>query len=187
MPSGITSQTAEHYIIGPGALYKGFQDPTNPGTLIGATSGGNTFRVEVTWFDPRPDGALGPIKGLRRKIREEARLEARLVELTKENFLLAFAGASSTAYPETTPTHDLITPAREVPDTAYADIALVGEVSGSAEPIIVVLLNALSVEIGELAFGTGEEEVVLPVTFVAHYDPASADTPPWRIYKPKVA
>lgn len=186
--TGISAQTPQNFIIGPGAVYKGFQDLTTLGTLLGATMGGNTVTVTPEWFDPRPDGAPGPIKGMRRLIGATVTAKVNLLEMTKENLMLALGKAESEAYPSGTPTHDKIRPALgTLADSDYVAIAIVGNLGDEEEPVIFVLENCCVTEAVEVNMGTGKEGVVLAVTFTAHYDPANLDQVPAYILRPQAA
>lgn len=102
--NGITAETEERYVFGPGALYKNFQDWDNKGTLVGATSGGNSVDLGMEFHETDLDGAPGPVKGSKRISRIEPTLEVNLIEHTATNWLDAIAGSESA---ELTPTYNL--------------------------------------------------------------------------------
>lgn len=185
--TGVTATTVEQFLIGPGAVYKNWTDLATPGTLLGATIGGNQVTITREYHVPELDGALGPVKGTRRLIREVPVVVANLVEITKENLMLALAGATSADHPAVTPTHDLITSTGEIADLDYlTNIAIVGQKAGTDKPIVFLIENALSTEPVEINLGTGrDDDVVLQTTFTGHYDPATPNTPPYKIYSPK--
>lgn len=91
---GISTDTADRLVIDAGAVYIGLKDATNTGTLLGATKGGNTFEVNRTFRDVRPDGAKGPVKGFRRLDEVSVTLKCNMLELTAENLRRALAGAT---------------------------------------------------------------------------------------------
>lgn len=185
MKTGFTSTTMSNLLIGPGLVYKGFQNPATPGTLLGATMGGNEITIEREYHAPEIDGVLGPIKGSERVIRESAKATVRLLEVTKDNLLLALAGASSSSYGSPSPTHDKITSNASITLSHYTDIAIVGEIANKQQPIIFVIKNALATEPLEIPLGDGKGDVALQVTFVGHFDPASPTTAPYEIYVPQ--
>lgn len=183
MKHGITTETFKHMYVGPGAVYKAFTAPETPGTLMGATMGGNEVRVDRQWRVPELDGSRGPVKGTRKLISEVPSLKARFVEMTLENLKTALAGTTSTTVGTT---HDKITSTGEVTDADYTDIALIGELEGSDEPIIFVVKNAMSTEPIAIATGTGKDDVAYEVTFTGHYADPQTKTAPYEIYVPKI-
>lgn len=184
---GITTQTVQNFMIGAGAVYVNFELPDE--RILGATSGGNSFSIEQDVREAEPDGRPGPVKGMRDVVEVRPRMSVSLMEMTRDNFLLAIAGSSATPYPdETAATHDLITRNRQLNiDTDYIqNIALVGKVKGTDQPAVFIIENGLQDENIEL--GTEDrEEAVLEVTFTGHFDPETMDQEPWRILWPKSA
>ncbi|OPZ78848.1 MAG: hypothetical protein BWY79_00651 [Actinobacteria bacterium ADurb.Bin444] len=94
---GVTTDTANRLLKEAGVVYIGFYDVDSPGTLLGATQGGNTFTVDRKLRDIRPDGARGPVKGCRRLEEIIATLEVNLLEVTAENLRNALAGSAYSA------------------------------------------------------------------------------------------
>lgn len=101
---GVTAETQERYVFGPGALYKNFQDFDNKGTLVGATRGGTSVDLGLEWHETEVDGAPGPVMGGKRIAGIEPTLEVELIEHTATNWLDAIAGSESA---ELTPTYNL--------------------------------------------------------------------------------
>jgi hypothetical protein len=81
----VSSDTDTRILIDAGAVYIGFLSVDNPGTLLGATKGGNLFELTRNIRVIEPDGAKGPIKGLRRLESVDAKITANLLEVTAEN------------------------------------------------------------------------------------------------------
>ncbi|MBA7569923.1 hypothetical protein ES708_11665 [subsurface metagenome] len=94
---GVSETSANKILIDAGAIYFGFKDADNPGTLLGATRGGNSFELARTIRRMEADGAKGPVKGLRRIEEVAATIKANMLELTAENLRRAIAGAIYTA------------------------------------------------------------------------------------------
>jgi hypothetical protein len=94
---GVSTSTADRILIDAGAVYFYFQDANSPGTLLGATKGGNSFEITRTVKRIEPDGGRGPIKGFRRIEEVVAVIKANMLELTAENLRRALAGAGYTA------------------------------------------------------------------------------------------
>ncbi|MDR9391960.1 MAG: hypothetical protein RI554_08015 [Trueperaceae bacterium] len=190
----MTASTASRLVIDAGVVYTNIDvdaledgssstpvaDSQASATLLGATRGGNTFTAGRTMREMEADGKLGPTKGFKRRQEVAATLQTNLLEVTSENLQQAFAGSVTT----TTGSFDKIT-GGEVSDATYINnIALYGTYtsgSGDTDAVVVVLENVLAVEAPDLSL-SDEDEVVMPVTFGAHFDPATPGTEPWSIY-----
>lgn len=94
---GVSTDSADRILIDAGAIYFGFKSADNPGTLLGATRGGNSFELARTIRRMEADGAKGPVKGLKRLEEVVATIKANMLELTAENLRRAIAGAIYTA------------------------------------------------------------------------------------------
>ena len=90
---GVTTDSPDRILIDAGAIYLGFIDADSPGTLLGATRGGNSFELARTIRRMEADGAKGPVKGMRRIEEVVATIRANMLELTAENLRRAIAGA----------------------------------------------------------------------------------------------
>lgn len=185
MRTGITTETYERLVIDAGAVYKDWTDMDNPGTLLGATRGGSVFAVETEIRDMPVDGAKGPVKGGQRITKVMATLEANFIENTTEIFKRALPGASATDYPVGSPTHDEIKRTLEIAASDYlTNVVIVGQVSGSDEPVVLMLKNALSD--GKLSMSLADnDEATNKVKFTGHFDPDDLTDEPWRIYQPQ--
>jgi hypothetical protein len=185
--TGITTETVKRFLVDAGAVYFNY-GIAGTERKAGATRGGNSFVVEQDIKEVEMDGAKGPVKGARRVIESRARITANLIEMTADNFKKALAGADSAAYPDDlAKTHDSIRRTREITDADYIEnIALVGNISGTNTPIILIIENALAD--GNLELSTEDkEEAGLEIQFTGHYDPADLDTEPWEIRFPTMA
>lgn len=184
MINGVTTQTMNNLLVGPGAVYKGFKSPQSPGTLLGATSGGNTFRITREYYNPEIDGLLGPLKGSGRIIKDVAEIEANFVEITKDNLILALCGSTAASH-GSPQSHWKITSDGKISEGNYIDtIALIGERSGTTSPMCLVIKNAIATEPVEVPLGDGKGTVVLKVKFSSHYAQESPTVPPYEIYSP---
>lgn len=187
---GVTAATNSSIIIDAGAVYTNLGE-TNQ-ALLGATKGGNSFVLETSYRNPEIDGVRGPVMNNERIIVGIARMTVNLIEVNDRTLLFAVPGATATGVTMvdgdvvtlTTPTHQHIQRNRKLLSTDYLkNIAIVGEVQGKAQPIIIVLDNALS--LGNLEMGFEDKnEAVIPINFTAHYDPANVKQEPWHIYYP---
>jgi hypothetical protein len=182
---GITADTYKRFVVDAGAVYLDYGEVAE--ALLGATRDGSTFTIETEYKDMAVDGAKGPVKGSRRITAVTARLTANFIEFSSDLIQRALPGSSVADYPDVTPTHDEITRALQIVLTDYAtNITLVGEVSGSSEPIVCGVLNALAD--GNFEIGvTDNEEAGLSIQFTAHFDPEDLDTEPWFIRFPKIS
>lgn len=175
---GVSASTPDRILIDAGAVYIGFNSVADPGTLLGATKGGNVFELTRTIKRMDPDGAKGPVKGFRRLEEVVATLTVNLLEITEENLLKAIAGSSATSH--------VITGA-EIDDADYiASVAIVGTITGfdgTTKPIICKLLNCLVDGPFSLTLNP-KDEAVLTMVFTAHYSDADLDTEPWSVEYP---
>lgn len=175
---GITTDTVKRYLIDSGAVYRDYDETGEE--LIGATRGGAEFVIEKEDREVEVDGPRGPVRGLKRTIRHTARLSFTLIEISQQTLLDLTRGTSVSDG-----THRLITPDNDIVDgDYYTNIALVGEMAATSDPIVIKLLNSL-VE-GEITFTTDDQnEGEVAVTVMAHYGGvASLDTVPYTIALP---
>lgn len=156
---------------------------------MGATSGGNSFTVEREIKVIEVDGAKGKVKGLRRITEHNASLTVNLIEMSAENLKLALTAADLSDVMDQSGTvkiADKVAPRDKILDSDYIkNIALVATVSGTNEPCVIILYNALADDEIELEL-EDKEEGVLEVVFSAHYDPANLDQVPYEIRYPVV-
>lgn len=175
---GVSSDTPDRILIDAGAVYTGWTSVASPGTLLGATKGGNVFEINRTIRRMDPDGAKGPVKGFRRIEEVVATLTVNLMEVTEANLLKALAGSSASA--------NVIT-GGEIDDADYiSKVAIVGTVTGfdgTSAPIVLELSNVL-VD-GPLSIPMNpKDEAVVTLVFTAHYSDSDLDTEPWSITYP---
>lgn len=182
--NGITKETADRFLVDAGAVYINLDEPDE--RLLGATSGGNSFTLNQEFRQPEIDGSPGPLKGTRRIISVEPVMEINLIELSKENLMMALAGADSVAMPdESAATHDSIRRNRNITAADYVkNIALIGTVSGSDEPAIFIIYNGMHDDNVEL--GTEDQsEGILTLSIKGHFDPENMAQEPWEIRWPR--
>lgn len=189
---GIDTETVKNIIIDSGAVYKDYGESGEK--VLGATRGGNAFVIEQEIKEMEVDGARVPVKGLRRITKVTARITANFIEMHKDILLAALPGSESEAYPSYAgKTHTKITRDRDIEsglagesgDDYITNIAIVGEVSGDATPVVIILSNVIADGNLEMNF-VEKDEMVTTVQFTAHQDPSDLDTEPWEIRYPKV-
>lgn len=177
---GYTSATPNNLLIDSGALYKNYGLATE--ALIGATAGGNELNIIVKTRDVKVDGIKGSAKGLRFITDTEVTLKTNMIEVTEDILKMALLGTTDTT---SSADYDIITGKTYIADTDYIDnIALVGKLSGSQKPVIIILKNVLNTD--GLKFKTEDDkDNVLPITFSAFIDPTTPDVLPYEIRYPK--
>ena len=182
MQSGLTEKTVERLLLDAGAIYRNW-DPENPDATdpIGATRGGSTFSVEKEDREIEVDGVRGPTMGMKRTIRHVASLETTLMEFTEQLFVDLSQG---TAAPHSNSDFIEITPSNNITLDSYVEnLTLVADIMNQDEPVAIMLKNAL-IE-GEWDVETNDEdEGLISVRFMSHYDAADVANVPYRILIP---
>lgn len=176
---GFNEQTAKNLLIDSGAIYKNYGLVNEK--LISATSGGNEFNANVKTRDVKADGVKGVQKNLRFITDSEITLKTNLLEFTAETLKMALMGEIDATGVD----YDVITGKTYIADADYLEnIALVGKISGSSKPVIIILKNVLNTD--GLKFKTEDDkDLVLPVTFTAFGDPKTPNDLPYEIRYPK--
>lgn len=183
--SGFTQGTADHLVLDAGAFYKNYDLSTGIGTLLGATRGGGEFKAVPTVRSIEIDGVKGRAKGLNAIDAWDVTVMANMLEITPQ--LLAAALATGSVDSASNPLYEIVTASNTISLSNYLDnITWVGRLSGSNNPVIIQIFNALNTE-GVTLKTEDKGESVLPVTFAAHYDAADLDTVPFKIYYPKLS
>ena len=196
--TGYTASTPKHYLINAGAIYKNLTwNPTGgkdskgqwEGELLGATAGGNKVTVEVNYRVIEIDGAFTPAVGQKVLESQTAKIETNVKEVTAENIRLSINGEIKEADGTTAPTgYKVISGKSKLENTDYIEnLGIVGTMSGTNDPIIVIIDNALCTS--GLDFETKDnEEAVISMTFEAHADEDKVDdlSLPCRIYFPNI-
>jgi hypothetical protein len=178
---GYTAATANNLLIDAGAVYKNYGQANE--ALIGATSGGNEFAIAVKTRDIKVDGLKGTVKGLTRIISTDVTLKVNMLEITTDILKMALMGSVDTSV---NTGFDTITGKTEILSTDYIDnIAIVGRLSGSLAPVIIILKNALSSD-GIKLSNKDAVDNILPVTFTASIDPLNPTVSPYEIRYPQV-
>ena len=197
--TGYTASTPKHYLINAGAIYKnlawnpaGGKDSKGEweGELFGATSGGNKVTIEQNYRTVEIDGVFVPAVGQKLLESQTAKLETNVKELTAENIRLSINGKIENADGTTAPTgYKVISGKSKLENTDYIEnLGIVGTMSGTNDPIIVIIDNALCTS--GLDFETKDnEEAVISMTFEAHAgeDQVEDLSLPCRIYFPNIA
>ena len=178
---GFTPNTPDNLLIDAGAIYKNYGLANE--ALIGATSGGNEFTIAVKTRDVKVDGLKGTVKGLTRIISTDVTLKANMLELTTDILKMALMGVVDTTL---NAGYDTITGKTEILLTDYIDnIAIVGKLSGSLKPVVIILKNALSSD-GIKFSSKDSADNILPITFTGSIDPNFPLVSPYEIRYPQL-
>lgn len=178
---GYSTSTLDHLMIDSGALYKNYGAVSE--VLLGATSGGNEFKVIVKTREVKVDGLEGKVKGLTRKISTDVTLKANMLEVTADTLKIALMGAIDTI---TNVDYDIITDKPEILSTDYIDnVAIVGKISGSDKPVVIILKNVLSTD-GITINNKDASDNTLPIVFQATIDPSNPTVSQYEIRYPKI-
>lgn len=199
--SGITEDTTKHIQLDAGAFFKNFDVGTDTyatakaaGKCLGATQGGGTATIKATYRQISVDGAVGRVKGLANISTWEISLAATLLETTVDTLKLALGAAKTTAGSaegDVPAGYTKIEGKTGIDDEDYIDnITWVGSVSGTGEPIIIQVFNALNED--GLSYAVADQsEGKIGVTFYGYNNLKDFETdtvePPFAIFVPDTA
>lgn len=191
--TGYTDKTSDRYVINAATIYTGltFTPETGfTGDLMGATSGGVTLTIEQEYRDIEVDGT-GHVKVKGNKVLESgnATITANMKEITAETIRRSLNGSIADAKASEAPIgYKIIKSKRFLEDSDYLEnIAIAGRLSGTNQPVIAILDNALCTS--GLEMGTEDNnEAVIEQVYEAHAteEQLNSDEMPWRIFYPDV-
>ena len=189
--TGYTANTKKSFMLGEGAIFKNFVVGTDTyasaitaGKLLGATQGGSTFTAKANTRKIEIDGIAGKVTDLDEIDSWDVSLQTTFIETTVATLQAALGASTTTA---STPTgYTKITPDNDFESSDYfTNITFVGSMSGSDDPIILVIKNAIGT--GELSINIkNNDEGKIPCTFEGRYSIASLGAAPFEIYVPDV-
>lgn len=189
--SGFNENTTKNLLLDAGTIFVNFDtkvdsfETARATKLLGATSGGNKFNAVPSFRQIEVDGVKGKAKSLSILESWEVALETNMLEFKEDTFKHALASMQTTAKTIDGNDYTEIKGKNYISDIDYIDnITYVGTVSGSNEPIIIQIFNALNMEGLEIDFKDGED-IVAAMKFEGHYDSNNLDNPPFAIYYPK--
>lgn len=188
--SGYTAETAENLLLDAGAFFVDydletdtFETAVTAGKLLGATRGGGQFSAVPEIRSIEVDGVKGKAKGLQVIDSWEVKMTANVLEVTKEG--LAKALTASEVDDTTNQKYDIIKAKNYIELADYiTNITFVGKKSGTIEPVIIQIYNALNTT-GLTLQTQDKNEAVIAMEFEGHYDDADLDKPPFAIFYPK--
>jgi len=179
--TGLSADTPTRILIDSGAVFANFTDADNPGICIGATRGGCTFTVEREIREIEVDGAIGPIKDMRRRRRVVATIEASALEVFPNNIRRLIAGAD---VDDSDPDYTVITGGPVETGDYLDNVALIGTVHGNDLPFIGLILNGLPESPLTIPL-VSENEAVIPAKWTGHAALTDPYNEPWEIWLPK--
>lgn len=172
MKTGLSVNTPDRVVFGPGEVFVDFDEEYMTGTSLGATRGGSEFNPNRTIRDIAVDGVPGPVSQLRKRDTVAPTLTVRLLEITSANLTRAIAGAIEDV--------DGNIIGQEITSEAFLEnVALVAEDTAGNE-VVFILYNALATTVNPIAT-PDKGEVVLEVVFTGHFDLTDPETEPWKI------
>lgn len=187
--SGLTADTPKHLLLDAGAFFKNydlsqtFEQNVSAGKLIGATSGGGSFSAVPTVRRIEIDGAKENVEELQTIDQWVVTMANNVKEITVNSLKIALgaAGSSTASSPSG---YTEISGKTDFEASDYADnITWVGRLSKSEKPVIIQILNAIS--LGGLSLTMADKsEAVIPITLTGCYSLDDLCTPPFRIYYP---
>lgn len=193
--TGYTNDTPKNFIVDAGSIYKNVTwnaaQNQYEGERLGATAGGNKVKIEQKFRDIEIDGTFSNYKGQKILMASNAILETNVKELTAANIALAINGKTRTLSDNTEgPQNAVIIEGKgKLEDSDYlTNIALVGTVTGSDKPVIIILDNPLCTSGLDIDL-KDDAEAVVKMVFEAHADAEQvADRKlPARIIYPEIA
>ena len=179
--TGYTQDTPKRFQLNAGALLEnltwvpGAESAAGKwsGDLIGATSGGSSISLVNTFRQAEIDGVFTAVVGGDSIESSEGKFEVNMIEWTANNLKRALLADVKTSDGTQYPTgYEVITTRREVKSTDYIEnLAYVGTITGSNNPIIIIMHHAFPT--GGLEFEPKDkQEGIYKLVFEAR---ASAD------------
>ena len=130
------------------------------------------------------DGVAGRGKGLEVINSWDVYLKANVLEI-KESTIQAALCASVVSTSTSVSDYDIIKARNSIELSDYIDnIVWVGTLSGSDDPVIIEVKNALNTD-GLKLTTTDKNEAVIEMTFYGHYLQEDLNNPPFAIYYPQ--
>lgn len=193
--TGQTSETKAHLLLGAGILVKDYNPATDTyetartsQKILGATSGGSTFTATKNGHHLSIDGVPENTAGNWILDNWASTLQTTVQEITAENLKMSLAAAKLDTSDSTAgKDYTVIAPKAVLEDEDYIDsLSYIGRISGSEKPVIITIFHAFNTADLSLNPKDGEEGS-LALTLTAHYSLDDPDTPPFKIYYPKIS
>lgn len=192
--TGYSENTSKSYIINAATVYTDVtyaEGAGFTGTLHGATAGGVTLTIETTYRDIEVDGTSHmKVKGNKVLESATATITTNVKEITAETIRKSLNGTLEEIEAAQGPAgYKVVRSKRFVEDADYTpNMAVVGTLSGTNEPVIAILDNVLCTS-GFEGATEDNSEMVIEQVYEAHatVEQLDADEFPWRILYPNVA
>ena len=188
--SGYTEATPESLLMDAGAFFKNFDvekddfdSAVAAGKLLGATKDGGEFSATPTVRQIEVDGIKGKAKGLEVIDSWDVYLKANVLEIKRETLEAALCASKTDEASNNK--YNIITAKNGIELTDYIDnVTWVGTLSGSDEPVIIQVFNAINTD-GLKLTTKDKDQAVIAMTFYGHYTQNDLNTPPFKILYPK--
>lgn len=146
---------------------------------------GNKFTATPDFKSREIDGVIGKVKGFQIMQGWEVSLETNLIEFNEATFKYALSSSKLTDKLVNEKNYTKIEGNNQLSESDYIDnITYIGTVSGSNDPIMIQIFNALNKEGLEIE-SKDSDDIVATLNFEGHYDYTNMDAPPFAIYLPK--
>ena len=193
--NGLNANTIQHLVFDAGAFFKNYDVKTDTfdtavtaGKLIGATKGGGSLKATPTYRTIELEGMRGATKGTKILESWSVTMSAKIAEITPDVLTAALGAAAEVetiATGQKPANYKKITGKNALELKDYIEnITWVGTISGSGDPVIVQVFNALNEKGVELSF-EDKGEATIETEFVGHYDMKTKSVP-FAIYYPKL-
>lgn len=177
---GVSATTPENILLGAGTIHRGLVlsdvDSTveDYGTIIGATSGGNSVEIKGEIVNIELDGALVKVKGLATMQGGTATMECNFAEISHDILMMGMIGETNG--------HGTFSPKANIEEGDYVPgFAFVGKTADGSKEIVVVFENALCTS-GIKIEGKNKENSVIALTMEAYANnEGGLDTIPVKI------
>ena len=187
--TGFSENTSKNLMIDAGAFFINFDIETDTietakEKLLGATSGGGEFSAVPKFREIKADGVKGKAKGLQALEAWEVTMKANLLEFKEETFKRALASSNVSDITVGEKKYRKIEGKNYIEDTDYiSNITYMGNLSGSNEPVIIQVFNAINTEGLKIKPKDGDD-IICELEFEGTYDTNNLDNPPFAIYYP---
>jgi hypothetical protein len=189
--NGYSDVSAKNFVLHSATAFTNMTfDPTDgfTGDSAGATSGGVGVEISTEYWTIEIDGT-GHVDtiGLDQKGKQVCTITLNLAEMTAEKIRMAINGTKEDADPTEAPEgYKVIKSKRYLePGDYIPNLGIVGKMSGSNDPVIIMLDNGLVTSSFNMSTEDNAAAVVeLTIRATASYEQSASNEFPWRILHP---